>query len=812
MFRFFFLQYTPVCGKAQFRAALLGAALPMVGDMQARRLTPLHPPAICAIMRTYVCMRCAMEGQIRVSVRNLVEFSIHGEDIFSVSSRQDMLAGTQGHKARQEGLGDGWQAETPLSLTAEAEGIPFLITGRMDAYCDADIPTLEEFKLCRSGEAPPREALPAHRAQAAVYGHMLCAGQGKAAVRIRVTYVTETGALCACFEKTRGAQELEAEFLALLSAYAKWENLQRKHRAARDESLARLPFPFDRYRPGQREMAVQVFTAIRTKRRLFASMPTGTGKSAAVLYPALKALGQGLTGQIFYLTARTTARQAALQALDLMREKGLHARSLTLNSKDKQCPGFSRCHPDYCPRARRYFLRLPAALDEILQTADWNAQAVTDMAEKHSLCPFEFALTLCEIADVVICDYNYAFDPVVRIKRVFEQRSDLTLLVDESHNLASRTRDMLSGVSDGETLRNIRRMLGRASGRTGPLYKAITGVLRALREIRMEDGVSETELTELPEGLQPAVQGLLEALAEAFAAPPQGEAGQALGELFLSAINFTAAANGDRQNYAILCRRQGKERSVKLLCLSVAEHLMEATRRLSGIVYFSATLSPLHEMLKLLGGGEEDACFALPSPFPPENLRVVRHRIDTRYALRRETAPRVAEAIVNAFAEKPGKYIAYFPSYAYLRLVAGELEIIGPSLPLLVQRSGMADDDREAFLARFTLDADPLLGLAVLGGVFAEGIDLPGERLLGVMVVGVGLPMVCREQEALRRHYEQTLGDGFAYAYRYPGMHKVLQAAGRVIRSETDKGTVLLIDKRYFEYDYVSLCPAHWRM
>lgn len=753
-----------------------------------------------------------MEGQIRVSVRDLVEFSIHVEDIFPASSKQDMLAGTKGHKARQGMLGDGWQAEAPLSLTAEAEGISFLITGRMDAYCDAEIPIIEECKLSWSRDVPPQAALPAHRAQAAVYGHMLCAEKGKSVVLIRVAYVTEAGVQRACFEEKRGAEELYAEFRELLSAYAKWESLQSKHRAKRDESLARLPFPFKSYRPGQREMAVQVFTAIRRKKRLFASMPTGTGKSAAVLYPSLKALGQGLTGQIFYLTARTTARQAALQALDLMRGKGMHARSLTLNAKEKQCPGFSRCHPDFCPRAKGFFIRLPEALEEIMKTTDWNAEAVADMADRHSLCPFEFALTLCEIADVVICDYNYMFDPIVRIKRIFERRSGLTLLVDESHNLASRTRDMLSGISDGEALRDTRRMLGRSSGRNGPLYKALTGVLRALSKIGIKEGLSETELTALPDGLLPAMQVLLEAVAEAFGAPPPGEAGKALGELYLSTIGFVAAADRDMRNYALLCRRQGKERSVKLLCLSVAEHLREATQRLSGVVYFSATLSPLADMLKLLGGSEEDACFALPSPFPPENLLVVRHRIDTRYALRRETAPRVAEVIVNAFAAKPGKYIAYFPSYAYLRLVADELEVIDPDLPLLIQRSGMADDDREAFLARFTADAEPLLGLAVLGGVFAEGIDLPGERLLGVMVVGVGLPMVCPEQEALRRHYEETLGAGFAYAYRYPGMHKVLQAAGRVIRSETDRGVVLLIDNRYFEYDYFSLCPPHWRL
>ena len=677
-----------------------------------------------------------MQEQIRVSVRGLVEFSIHGEDIVPAASKQMMTAGMKGHKARQETLGEGWQAEAPVSLVVEAEGIAFLISGRMDAYYEAEIPVIEELKLSHTGYAPPREALPEHRAQAEVYGHMICTENQKAAVIIRVAYVSETGVPRAVFEEQRDATQLRETFQALLSAYAGWESLKRKHRERRNESLERLPFPFETYRPGQREMAVQVFTAIRSQRRLFASMPTGTGKSAAVLYPALKALGRGLTGQVFYLTARTTARQAALQALGLMRVGGMHVRSLTLNAKEKQCPGFSRCHPDVCERARGHFLRLPAALDEIMQTTDWNGQVVSETADRHSLCPFEFALSLCEIADVVICDYNYVFDPAVRIKRVFERRTDLTLLVDESHNLASRTREMLSGISDGDYLREFRRKLGRAAGRKGALYKAVTDVLGVLRRIDMEEGQEEAELAALPEGLLPTMQALLEQVMEAFSEPPSGEAGQTLGELFLMTIGFMAAADSGLAQYAILCHKQGKERAVRLLCLSVAEHLRETTRKLRGVVYFSATLSPLTAMRTLLGGGEEDACFALPSPFPPDHLLVIRHRIDTRYTLRQETAPAVAEAILQAYTAKPGKYIAYFPSYAYLRMVVSELETMDPGLPLLTQRYGMADEDRDAFLARFTADGKPLLGLAVLGGVFAEGIDLPGERLLGVMVVG----------------------------------------------------------------------------
>ncbi len=752
-----------------------------------------------------------MEGTKRLSVRDLVEFSIHGEDILPSSGKQDMMAGMKGHKARQSMLGEGWRAELPLALTVTAQEIEFSISGRMDAFFDADMPIIEELKLCYETSAPPPSPWPAHRAQAVVYGHMLCLEKGKDQVLIRVAYVTELGKVRAAFEEALCAARLAAEFQALLDAYAKWEAAQRKHRAERNESLSLLPFPFQSYRPGQREMAVQVYTAIQKKKRLFASMPTGTGKSAAVLYPALKALGQGLTGQIFYLTARTTARQAALQALSLMRKKGMHVRSLTLNAKEKQCPRFTRCHPDFCERAKGHFVRLPGALEEMMLATDWNGQAVIDMAQKHQLCPFEFALSLTEIADVVICDYNYAFDPAARIRRIFEWRTDLTLLADESHNLASRTREMLSGLCDGQQLKNFRTSLGKVRGRKGPLYKAVTEVMSLMRAVEFDEDQTERELDQLPEGLPAAVENLLEQVMESFGDPPPGDAGQALGDMFQMALGFVSAVDRGLSNYAFLCSKQGRERSIRLLALSVAEHLQECTKKLSGVVCFSATLSPLSAMQKLLGGGEEDACFQLPSPFPPENLLVIRHRVDTRYALRKTTAPQAAAAILTAFAARPGKYIAFFPSYAYLKLVGAELLLLNPGLNLLVQQNNMEEADRESYIAQFTTDETPLLGLAVLGGVFAEGIDLPGERLLGVMVVGVGLPMVCLEQEALRRHYEDALGDGFSYAYRYPGMHKVLQAAGRVIRSETDRGVVLLIDQRYFQHDYLSLCPPHWR-
>ncbi len=754
-----------------------------------------------------------MEEVVRLSVRQLVEFSIHGEDIQPSGNVQDMMEGMRGHKARQGEKDEGWQIEAPLRLEAEAEGVPFLLTGRMDAYWDGPCPIIEEIKLLARRSDPPREAYPAHRAQAVCYGYMVCEEKEIESACIRVAYVHANGEERAVFEETLSREALFLEFDGLLKAYALWESTQRQHRALRDESLDALSFPYPNYRKGQREMAVQVFTAIRQKKRLFASMPTGTGKSVAVLFPALKALGKGLTGQIFFLTARTTARQGALIALSQMRERGLHAWSLTLTAKERQCPApvHTRCNPEECPRAKGHFLRLPEALEEMMAVTDWNEQMVSVVADKHYLCPFEFALSLSEIADVVICDYNYAFDPSAHLKRIFDHRTNLTLLIDEAHNLTGRVRSMLSGEADGSFLAGYRKTLSKAVGRKNPLYHALTAAIKTLRGIEMPEGEAEMVLEGLPEGLSSAMNTLMEEAAGAFALALPGEAGSALSDVYSQAAGFVFATGQDQGGYALLCYRRGKERHMKLFCLSVAEHLEKVTRKLSGTVCFSATLSPLHAMRKLLGGGEEDGCYALPSPFPKEHLLVLRKSINTRYRLREETADQVADAILSVFKARPGKYFAFFPSYAYLRLVTRKLEEREAALPLLIQDGNMAQEDRDAFLARFTADDTPLLGMAVLGGIFAEGIDLPGTRLLGVMVVGVGLPMVCLEQEVLRGYYQKKLGDGFAYAYQYPGMHKVLQAAGRVIRTAEDRGVVLLIDQRYFQKDYEALCPPHWQ-
>jgi len=746
--------------------------------------------------------------QVRVAVRTLVEFTLHGADIRRLGGQvRDMQEGMLGHKARQAPLGGDWQAEVPLSLSVplEDEELELLLSGRMDAFLDGDVPVIEEIKLWQHRDAPVA-AFPAHEMQAVCYGHMLCQERGCGEVVIRVVYVDRQGRVCGQFDTALTAGECHERFLTVLEPYVHRMRVVRRHRRARDASLRALTFPFGAYRPGQREMAVQVYTAIRQRKRLFASMPTGTGKSVAALFPALKALGEGLTGQLYYLTARTTQRQGALEALRRMRVQPLHLWTLTLDAKDKQCPEKTLCHPDYCPRAKGHFLRDFAAIDEILETDDWSPENIRRVADRHCICPFEFSLSLAELADLTICDYNYALDPAVHIQRIFDVTADVTLLIDEAHNLLPRVRDMLSGWVDGGRIRKLRTVVGKAAGRKHALYKAMTEVLKALDDLSIpSDDTTEGELSWLPQSLDRACMELADAFISAQNEPFNwDEAGEKLGDTLLPLLSFVRARKRDTTEYAWLWQGR-RSRTIHAFALDVADYFNEATRRLSGVVCFSATMHPLEDMKRLLGGEEEDACFAMPSPFPRENLLLLQRDVNTRYHHREYACGAIAEAIRAMVSAKPGRYIAFFPSFAFMKQAAELLDI-----PFQMQRSGMTDAERAEFLAPYTAGGEPVLSLCVLGGIFAEGIDLPGDALDGVAIVGVGLPQVNLFQETLRNYYERTMEAGFLYAYMLPGMQKVAQAVGRVIRTETDRGVALLLDDRYRQGSYRRLCPEHW--
>ena len=733
-----------------------------------------------------------MADSIRLSVRALVAFSHFPPDIMPLSPKL-LEEGRVAHLARQ--IQSGAQREVPLVWQGQSQGLDFTLTGRMDIYDAASQPPLiEEIKL--SSDEPPHTPMPEHLFQALCYGYMLGQRDGVPVFHIRVSYVSLRGLIVASFDGQYTFEKLEEAFFALLAPFAAWQKKLLKHIGRRDKSLRTLPFPYDAFRPGQHEMAAQVYTAITRRRRLFATMPTGTGKSSAVLYPALKAMGQGLSGQIVCLTARGTARRAMEEETRRMRACGLKAKVLSLYAKEKLCPlAEMRCDAAWCPRAKGHFLRQRAGLQDALRAAVWDEGTVLKLAERHRLCPFEFSLALSEIADVLICDYNYFFDPRLRIKRLFEQSGRATVLLDEAHNLPDRAREMLSGSLNGAQLGSLRREAGKILTRKSRLYRRVGHVMAILRA--MEPGVDK-----LPTEMEPALEALLDALGQS----PGFPVGSALIRDLLGFLDALRRQLAAPEDYRLLCQAQGKERALRLVCLNITPHLARATVKLSGFVCYSATLSPLRAMRDLLGGGEEDACFELPSPFPQEHLLVVQLPVDTRFIARERSLVPVAQAIRYMAQGREGKYIAFFPSYAYMQRVAELLT----DLPLHVQQGGMDERERGEYLARFTADSRPLLALAVLGGVFSEGIDLPGLALIGVCVVGVGLPQVNEEREAIRQRAAAQGLAGFDVAYRHPGMHKVLQAAGRLIRSQGDRGVLLLCDERFSQSAYRSLLPPHY--
>lgn len=724
-----------------------------------------------------------MSAPLRVSARTLAEYTFFEEDILPAGPAL-MEKGQRGHIARQKA--SPMEKEAALSWEGECAGLSFYVSGRADLMQRQPL-AIEEIKLC-DGDAPPA-AKPAHRAQAVIYAYMALREAEERACAVCVRYVRESGETVAAFEERLTIEEAEGEFFALLTPYAEKAKKEETRRAARDASLDTLPFPYTAFRLGQRGMAAQVYTAIVRRRRLFAQMPTGSGKSAAVLYPAMKALGRGETRQVFFLTARTTGRRAAMGEMANLQAHGARAVAVCLTAKEKCCPMEDmRCDPAHCPRAKGHFVREREALQREEARLSWDEAAIAATADEFSLCPFELSLTLAGNADAVVCDYNYAFDPQVRLERVFLTGVRPTVLMDEAHNLEDRVRDMLSCALSSSEVALWRRETGRALGRAAPAYRALTRCIQALRAVEREEGA-----------LDAASLAASEAWEKAKGIP------LSFGRALYRTQFLLGRAARKQEDYACIVQKRGRERTIGAMCLNITDYIRGITARFTGSVYFSATLLPLASMRTLLGGGEEDACFQLPSPFPKEHLLALQLNIDTRYARREETLPLAAQAIRAMYGARPGHYLACFPSYRYLESVRALLD----GLPLHVQQEGMGEAERESYLRRFEEDKGGVLGLCVLGGAFSESIDLKGSALIGVCVVGVGLPTVSDQKERLRAFYEGSLGQGFDFAYRYPGMHRVLQAAGRVIRTGEDRGVALFLDDRYGQSAYRALLPEH---
>lgn len=743
-----------------------------------------------------------------VSVRAVAEFALESGDLtMDASSAERMREGMEGHILLQRQLDASWRTEESLAREMEISGVRIRIQGRADAVRRAEgMLTVEEIKTTGRVPASVRaDDYPAHWAQAQIYAAIICEKEGFAFAEVALVYYNLAGTR-ARFSRTYPAARLEELLFGYAEKYANWLSALEVWRGKFQPSIHMLKFPFDTYRTGQRRMAKNAYIAVRDKKRVMIEAPTGIGKTAAALFGALKASGAGHATAVFYLTARTTGRRAAEDAVDLMRARGLSARTVTITAKEKACvPGDVDCVN--CPYARGYFDRHRAALVKALDIQKLDQAAIRALADEYTLCPFELSLGLTESADVIICDYNYAFDPRNRLQRFFLKRNNCALLIDEAHNLPERARDMLSASLSGRAIARLRRDIGKQD----PLYPALT---KAARTFRWTEDMEPESATRPDDRIAAAADDLYRALYDSI--PQRHPHGKQLVRLMLDAMWYCRRhGEFDESESRALTAPEGKFLFAKIMCVDPTRHIDRCLSRVGGAVLFSATLTPADFYARALTVDENngDALLSLPSPFPPENQLTLLMAIPTRFRAREETLNEVVRAIHDMAAAKVGNYIACFPSHAYLTMAFERFRTLYPAMRAVRQTSGMSEGARADFIHAFSPAPDAsMVAFIALGGVFAEGVDLPGDRLVGAAIVSVAIPQICQEREVIREIMDDGAEGGYDFAYTYPGFRRVLQAAGRVIRTDTDKGVVLLIDERFAQEKYIALMPPNWRI
>ena len=766
---------------------------------------------------------------IKVSVRTLVEFVLKQGDLQpgSIGTSRAVEA-IKAHQYIQKTSGPEYVPEVTLCyvytspkaklMEPGSEMLELAITGRADGIIKKESgECIDEIKTTSLDISLIEESFSdLHWAQAQCYAFMYAIQEGLETVEVQLTYFQLDTAQMKKFTKRFSFADLSEFFFSLAERYLTWALKMHEWSVLRDVSIHAMQFPFGTYRPGQRELAVSVYQTIKQSQKLFVQAPTGIGKTLGTLFPALKAMAEGFAVQIFYLTAKTITRTVAEKTLTDLQKLGLAVKRLTLTAKRKLCflPEMS-CLPEECPFAKGFYDRVRAAVEDMFGEEAWTRQVIEKYARKHSICPFEFSLEMANWADVVICDYNYVFDPRVYLRRFFLDGGEYVFLVDEAHNLVDRARDMFSAELGKESWLKLKRLTKEDDSR---LTKSVTKVNSALvkekKRCTEAGGSGECVEKESPSQLIQALRHFVKEVEHFLKVNDQAVVWrEQLVEHYFQALSFIRTADSYDDHYVTFLQLTRDDLRVKLFCLDPSTRLKEALGRGRAAVLFSATLSPMDYFMKVLGGEETSYKLKLTSPFPAENLcLLINDRISTKYKQRATTYHLVAEAISAAVLHKEGNYLVYFPSYDYLNEVYLHFRAQNKQVIVICQTPGMAEVEREGFLAAFASNPEhTLVGFALMGGVFGEGIDLIGDRLSGAVVVGVGLPQIGLEREIIRSYYETIGSQGYEFAYMYPGLNKVLQAVGRVIRTKEDRGIVLLIDERFSRSSYKKLFPEAWK-
>ena len=771
------------------------------------------------------------EKVVRISVRNLVEFILKEGDIDNritagTAEKDAMLMGSRLHRKIQKSMGLGYQAEVSLKISVPCQGFTLRVEGRADGIIvdetsDGKLQqvTVDEIKGVLRNLEQIQKPAGVHLAQAKCYAYIYGKEKELEKISIQMTYCHLDTEEIRRFKEEYTLEDLKSWFEELVHRYEKWARLQIEWEQMRDETIRNLKFPFS-YREGQFNLAASVYRTIARKKKLFIQAPTGTGKTMAVLYPAVRAMGEGLGEKIFYLTARTITRTVAEQAFFILKEKGLKFRSVTLTAKEKICfCEKAECNPQACPYAKGHFDRVNDAVYELWTTEEvYSREVIRAHAEKWQVCPFEMCLDLSVWVDGVICDYNYAFDPNVHLKRFFGENisGDYIFLIDEAHNLVERGREMYSAEVSRQTLLTLRKKIRKHFPK---LARVLEKANRQMLELEEDLKASQNPYQVLSNpGVLPitflTISGELEEILEEKNLDE--ELRKEILEFYFVVRDFLNVSELVDENYVVYTECFGEnDFRLRLFCVNPAANLGEYLKKGRSAVFFSATLFPMLYYRELLTTETDAYGIYVQSPFSAENRRIlIGSDVSSRYTRRNHTEYRkIAEYISRCVWQRQGNYMVFFPSYRLMEDVyqVYEEEFSVDWVRCIRQNSDMTEREREEFLEEFQSREGTLVGFCVLGGIFSEGVDLTGESLIGAIIVGTGLPQIGSEREILKEYYDRKKQSGFDYAYRYPGMNKVLQAAGRVIRTKEDRGVILLLDDRFLGRDYGEIFPREWK-
>jgi len=762
---------------------------------------------------------------IRISVRNLVEFILRSGDIdnrIAAADKDAMLLGGKIHRKIQKMMGADYRAEVSMKYEIPCRGFSILLEGRADGVIETkDGIVIDEIKGVMKDLDTIEEAVEVHLAQAKCYAYIYAEQKYLSEIGVQMTYCNMETEDIKRFQSVYSREELGEWFWDLIRKYEKWAKYQIQWKEKRDASIKQIEFPFD-YRQGQKELATSVYKTILRKKKLFIQAPTGVGKTMSAVFPAVKAVGQGLGEKIFYLTAKTITRTVAWQAFDTLKNQALRMKILVLTAKEKTCfCDEVNCNPDVCPYAKGHFDRVNDAVYELLTTSDeMSREILEEQARKWQVCPHEMTLDVSTWVDAVICDYNYVFDPNAHLRRFFAEgnKGEYLFLIDEAHNLVDRAREMYSASICKEDFLKIKKLVkhedAKLAKRLDECNKLLLTMKRECENYQVLDSIAPVYLKLL--NLYSELERFLEEC-------KNEEIRKEVLEFYFGIRMFMYIHDNLDENYMIYSELEDSGQfEVKLFCVNPANMLQEYLDKGNSTIFFSATLLPIHYYKMLLSNEKDNYAIYAESPFDTKKrLLLLGNDVSTKYTKRGEEMYRkYAIYLLKMAASKQGNYLAFFPSYRFMQEVYEEFEILLQSKNIsdtvknteyAMQSQYMTESAREIFLENFEEDRDvSFVGFCVLGGIFSEGIDLVEDKLVGAAIVGTGLPQVCTERELLKQHFDKKGYNGFDYAYLYPGMNKVQQAAGRVIRTEEDRGVILLLDERFFDRRYREVFPREW--